>query len=75
MKFNIGERVVITVPKYSIFYKYYNGLTGNVIEFSNKYGNRYLIQTDTESFYMHEEFLRHIEEEEYIKIEDIFSIM
>ena len=75
MKFNIGECIVITVPKDSMYYEQYNGLTGNVIEFSNKYGNRYLIQTDTKSFYMREKFLRHLEEEENIKIEDIFSIM
>ena len=76
MKFNIGESVILTIPEDSIFYKYYNGLTGNVIKFNNRYGrNLYLIHTDTESFYMREEFLCRIEEEENIKIEDIFNIM
>lgn len=75
MEFKVGECVVITLPKDSIYYKYYNGLTGNVVEFSNKYGNRYLVQTDAGSFYMYEEYLCHTEEDENIKIEDIFSIM
>lgn len=74
-EFNIGECVVITVPKDSVYYRYLNGIVGSVIEYSNKYENRYLIQTDTGSLYLHEEFLRHIEEEEDIKIEDIFSII
>ena len=75
MKFNTGECVVITVPKDSVYYKYFNGIIGSVIEFSNKYGNRYLIQTDKGSLYVYEGFLRHIEEEEDIRIEDIFNIM
>jgi len=75
MKFNIGECVVITVPKDSVYYRYFNGITGSVIEFSNKYGNRYLIQTSTGSLYLYEGFLRNVEEEENIKIEDIFNIM